>query len=272
MSHTLAAALLFGGTLVALVGLADDVRSASVALRLTVQFAAISWCVWSLGRLPPVNFGIAVVNLGAAGSLAAVIFLVWFLNLYNFMDGIDGIAGVEAVSVMVFAAILMSWQGGMPSIALLAEVIAAAVLGFLVWNWPPAKIFMGDSGSGFLGFCVGAIAWMTIAEGRLSMWVWLILLGVFIVDATVTLLRRWLRGARLAEAHRSHAYQWLSRRCGSHLKVTLGILGVNVFWLDPLAFAATLRPAFGSLLALIAWTPLVIVAWRTGAGVEEPVG
>jgi Fuc2NAc and GlcNAc transferase len=104
-----------------------------------------------------VNFGIAVVDLGAAGSLAAVIFLVWFLNLYNFMDGIDGIAGVEAVSVMVFAAILMSWQGGMQSIALLAEVVAASVLGFLVWNWPPAKIFMGDSGSGFLGFCVGAI-------------------------------------------------------------------------------------------------------------------
>ena len=272
MSHTLASALLFGGALVALVGLADDVRSVSVALRLAVQFVAISWCVWSLGRLPPVNFGIAVVDLGAAGSLAAVIFLVWFLNLYNFMDGIDGIAGVEAVSVMVFAAILMSWQGGMQSIALLAEVVAASVLGFLVWNWPPAKIFMGDSGSGFLGFCVGAIAWMTIAEDRLSMWVWLILLGVFIVDATLTLLRRWLRGARLAQAHRSHAYQWLSRRCGSHLKVTLGILGVNVFWLDPLAFAATVRPAFGSLLALIAWTPLVFVAWRCGAGVEESRG
>jgi Fuc2NAc and GlcNAc transferase len=269
MPHSLASALLLGGAAVALVGLADDVRSVSVTVRLAVQFAAISWCVWSLGSLPAVNFGIAVWNLGAAGSVAAVIFLVWFLNLYNFMDGIDGIAGVEAISVLAFAMLLMLWQGGSPSIALLLMVVVASVTGFLCWNWPPAKIFMGDSGSGFLGFCLGAIAWATIVERRLSMWVWLILLGAFIVDATLTLLRRWRRGARLAQAHRSHAYQRLSRRYGSHLKVTLGILAVNVLWLDPLAFAAAARPAFGSLLAVIAWAPLAFVAWRCGAGLEE---
>jgi Fuc2NAc and GlcNAc transferase len=106
-------------------------------------------------------------------------------------------------------------------------------------------------------------------ERRLSMWVWLILLGAFIVDATVTLLRRWLRGARVAQAHRSHAYQRLSRKYRSHRRVTLGILCINLFWLDPLAYAAATRPAFGSLLALIAWLPLVVIAWRCGAGVEE---
>jgi Fuc2NAc and GlcNAc transferase len=147
--------------------------------------------------------------------------------------------------------------------------VAAAAAGFLIWNWPPARIFMGDAGSGFLGFFVGSIAWATIVRGRLSIWVWLILLGAFIVDATVTLLRRWLRGAHLAEAHRSHAYQRLSRKYRSHLKVTLGILLINGVWLDPLAYAAAARPVWGAGLALLAWVPLIAVAWTAGAGTEE---
>ena len=188
------------------------------------------------------------------------------------MDGIDGIAGIEAVSVMVFAAILLAATGAGSSSAIFLLVASASVMGFLLWNWPPAKIFMGDSGSGFLGFCLGSAAWATIVEHRLSMWVWLILLGAFIVDATVTLVRRFLRGARLAEAHRSHAYQKLSRKYGSHRKVTLGILGVNLVWLDPIAYGAAERPSLAALLTLIAWLPLTFAAWRCGAGVEEDTG
>lgn len=266
LPEAVAAVLLVGGTIVALIGFVDDLRSVSALARLAVQFAAFSWCVWSLGPLPPVNFGFAVWNLGIAGSVVAVIFLVWFLNLYNFMDGIDGIAGAEVISVTAFAAVLVIWQDGEPSTVSLFLVVAASVAGFLIWNWPPARIFMGDAGSGFLGFCVGAIAWETIVRGRFSIWIWLILFACFIVDATVTLLRRWLRGARLAEAHRSHTYQRLSRRYRSHLKVTLGTLFVNVFWLDPMAFMAVARPSFGPLLTFVAWLPLVVVAWRCGAG------
>jgi Fuc2NAc and GlcNAc transferase len=261
--------LIFGGLAVGMVGLADDVRSMPVALRLSVQFAAFIWCVWMLGPLPPVHFGVGVVDLGIAGLALAVVFLVWFLNLYNFMDGIDGIAGVEAVSVMMFAAILLAWPGDGSSPALVLLVASASVLGFLAWNWPPAKIFMGDSGSGFLGFCLGSIAWATIAAGRLSIWVWLILLGAFIVDATVTLVRRWLRGAHVTQAHRSHAYQRLSRRYGSHKKITLGILGLNVLWLDPLAYLAAAHPPLGAVLAVTAWLPLILAAYWSGAGLEE---
>ena len=264
----LAAALLVGGPFVALIGFIDDLRGVSVGVRLAVQFAAFGWCVYCLGALPPVQLGFAVVNLGIAGSIVAVIFLVWFLNLYNFMDGIDGIASVEAISVMTFATLLIFWQRGEPSIVFALLVVVAAAAGFLIWNWPPARIFMGDAGSGFLGFFVGSIAWATIVRGRLSIWVWLILLGAFIVDATVTLLRRWLRGARLAEAHRSHAYQRLSRKYRSHLKVTLGILLVNALWLDPLAYLAAARPVWGAAFAVVAWVPLIVVAWTSGAGIE----
>ena len=264
----LAAVLLIGGPLVALIGFIDDLRSVSVSARLAVQFAAFGWCVYRLGPLPPIHLAFAVVNLGVGGSITAVVFLVWFLNIYNFMDGIDGIASVEAISVMTFATLLIVWQRGEPSIVFALPVVAAAAAGFLIWNWPPARIFMGDAGSGFLGFVVGSIAWATIVHGRLSIWVWLILLGAFVVDATVTLLRRWIRGANIAEAHRSHAYQRLSRRYQSHLKVTLGILVINACWLDPLAYLATARPALGAAFAAIAWLPLVAVAWTAGAGTE----
>ena len=206
--------------------------------------------------------------MGVVSTAFAVLFLVWFLNLFNFMDGIDGIAGAEAVSVMTLASGLMLWTGVDSALVFLSWAIAASVIGFLIWNWPPARIFLGDAGSGFLGFYIGAIAWQTITENRLSFWAWLILLGVFIVDATVTLVRRWARGARLADAHRSHAYQRLSRRFHSHLKITLGVICINVFWLGPFAFAATARPRLGSLLALIALAPLILIAWYQGAGLD----
>jgi Fuc2NAc and GlcNAc transferase len=185
------------------------------------------------------------------------------------MDGIDGIAGLEAVSVLAIAAALLARHGSDPSPMYLLAVVATSVAGFLIWNWPPARIFMGDAGSGFLGFGLGAIGWATVVAGEFTVWVWLILLGGFIVDATVTLLRRYLRHAPLAQAHRSHAYQRLSRRYGSHLKVTLGILCVNIFWLGPLAAIADARHSAGALLTLIAWSPLVVVVWQSGAGIGE---
>jgi Fuc2NAc and GlcNAc transferase len=265
----LAAVLLIGGPCVALIGFIDDIRSVSASLRLAVHFAAFAGCVFCLGPLPPVDFGSTAVNLGIGGTIAAVVFLVWFLNVYNFMDGIDGIAGVEAISVMAFATLLLFRQRGEPSIDFALLAAAAAAAGFLIWNWPPARIFMGDAGSGFLGFFLGSIAWATIVRGRLSIWVWLILLGAFVVDATVTLLRRWSRGANLTEAHRSHAYQRLSRKYQSHLKVTLAVLLINAFWLDPLAYLAAARPAMGAACAAIAWLPLIAVAWTSGAGTEE---
>ena len=254
------------GSAVALVGFADDKWHLSATTRLTVHFGAVSVFVWSIGRLPPVDFGISVLDLGIAGSLLGILALVWFLNLYNFMDGIDGIASIEAMTVAAAAALFLVLHGADSPVAVLMWLTVAAVGGFLLWNWPPARIFMGDAGSGFLGFILGALAWTTIAAGKLSVWFWLILVGAFFVDATLTLLRRWRRGEHLATAHRSHAYQRLSRRFGSHLKVTLGVLTVNLVWLAPLAWLAALHPSFGAGLTLLAWAPLAIYAWRSGAG------
>lgn len=131
---------------------------------------------------------------------------------------------------------------------------------------------MGDVGSGYLGFALGAMALWTVVEGRLTAWVWLILGGAFLADATVTLLVRAWRGVALAEAHRSHAYQRLSRCWGSHRWVTLAFVAVNLLWLAPWAFLAAARPHLGAACAVAALAPLFVLAARLGAGRPGEIG
>ena len=140
----------------------------------------------SLGGLPPVQFGSAVIDLGFFGAALAVVFIVWMINLFNFMDGIDGIASVEVICIAAGA----WWLAALPEGSFVGSLLAlliASTAGFLVWNWPPAKIFMGDVGSGFVGSVLAGLALVTCTLGIMDVWPWLILTGVFLVDATVTL-------------------------------------------------------------------------------------
>jgi Fuc2NAc and GlcNAc transferase len=211
----------------------------------------------------------AVVALGSAGRILAVLAIVWAINLFNFMDGIDGIAGVEAVFVAAAGACLCAAGGGASAVSAAGFVLAGSCLGFLVWNWPPAKIFLGDVGSGFLGYCLAVLTLAATRGSPAAGWIWIILLGVFLVDATVTLSRRAVRGARVHEAHRSHAYQSLARRWHSHLKVTLAVSALNLCWLLPLASFAAVRPRWAIASTAMALLPLVIVALWVGAGADE---
>jgi len=259
-------AVAVGGVAVATIGFLDDHGHVDARLRLLCHALAFSWAVWWFGGLPAVDFGWGPVNLGWLGSALLMLYLAWFLNLFNFMDGIDGIAAVQAVTMTVSAALLIAansndWGAGFP-----LWLLAASSLGFLWWNWPPAKIFMGDVGSGYLGYALGVLALWTVVEGWLTPWVWLILGGTFLADATVTLAVRALSRVSVATAHRSHAYQRLSRHWRSHRRVTLSFLFVNVVWLSPLAWIATKQPAFGMVASLIALTPLFFTAVRLGAG------
>jgi len=240
------------------------------------EFVAAAGIValWWLGGFPALPLPGLELGFGWLGIPLGVLCIVWLLNLYNFMDGIDGIAGVEAVTVAAGAALLL-WVRGDAAMAGVLVLLAAAVLGFLAWNWPPARIFMGDVGSAYLGFVLGVMALATSAEGPLNLWVWLILLAVFITDATVTLLRRLLRGERWYEAHRTHAYQHAARRFGSHRKVTLAVGALNVLWLLPLAGVACALPGYGWWLAVVAYLPLLLLAVKFGAGqapAAEPAG
>ncbi len=257
-----------GGLAVALVGLADDFRHIRAPFRILVHLAACGTGLYFLGGFPPVVIGSIVVDLKMAGDLLSIIFLVWLLNLFNFMDGIDGIAASEAIFIAGGAALIIIITGRGVNFPLLLFIVSCA--GFLVWNWPPAKIFMGDVGSGFLGISLGFFIIMTMSTGELSLCTWLILFGFFFIDATVTLLTRISRRQRWYEAHRSHAYQILTRRFGSHRIVTLLILLLNVIWLlPPLAYLSSRYPERSLLVMIIAFVPILYGVFVIGAGKEN---
>lgn len=262
-------ALLGAGAGIAFLGWLDDHSHVAVRWRLLGHFAGAAWALFWLDGLPMLNvFGVSL-DLGWLGHVLAAIYLVWMLNLYNFMDGIDGIAGVEAVTVCLCAC-LVYWLGGFQSQMWVPAMLAMAVAGFLFWNFPPARIFMGDSGSGFLGMVLGVISIQAAWVSQQLLWAWLILLGVFIVDATFTLLRRLIGGEKVYEAHRSHAYQFASRRYQKHLPVTLAVGVINIAWLLPIALCVASFGLNGAFGLLIAYIPLVILAVKFHAGeIEE---
>jgi Fuc2NAc and GlcNAc transferase len=268
MPAKLGGALLGGGLAIAIVGLADDRFKLAPWPRLVVHSLAAAWAVWSLDPMRPFQFG-GNYSFGVWVSRGvAFMGLIWLTNLFNFMDGIDGLAGMETVCVSGFGAVLL-FLNGLPSYARLSWTLAAASLGFLVWNWPPAKIFMGDVGSGFLGFTLGVLALFSSKASPEFIWPWLILLAAFLVDATVTLLRRMFSRARWHEAHRSHAYQHAARATGSHAKVTLAVAVINVGWLFPLAWAALRYPTAAPALAAVAVIPLLYITIRFDGGLER---
>ena len=221
--------------------------------------------VYWLGGMPSIVIFNKVLPANLLFDGLAVLYLVWLLNLYNFMDGIDGIAGLEAVSVCLAIACVY-WFSGNSGLMILPLILTASVAGFLFWNLPPARIFMGDVGSGWLGFMLGVLSIQAAAINQVYIWSWLILLGVFIVDATTTLFTRLCRGDKIYEAHRSHAYQHASRIFGRHSSVTAGVFLINVIWLFPWALLVGLGRVDGLIGLLIAYAPLVILAIQFKAG------
>lgn len=260
---------LFGaGLLVAVIGFMDDHGHIAARWRLLGHFCAAIWALAWLGGLPPLQVFGFTLAMGWLGHVLAAFYLVWMLNLYNFMDGIDGIASVEAITACL-GGCLLYLVGGADELIWAPLLLAGAVLGFLFWNFPPARIFMGDAGSGFLGMVLGVLTLLAAWQSSELLWGWLILLGVFVVDATFTLLRRLLRGEKVYEAHRSHAYQFASRRLRRHLPVTLGVLAINLLWLLPVAVAVVLQQIDGLAGLLLAYAPLLALALFYRAGTQE---
>lgn len=264
MPGTLPAALIVGGGLVAAVGFWDDHVDLPARLRFALHVAAAVWSVALLGPVQQVPLG--ATTWTAPAWLAwpvSIVATVWLLNLYNFMDGIDGIAAGEAVCVSLAVLLIAHLVGvELPGLALLA----AAAAGFLVLNWPPARIFMGDAGSGFLGYAFAAYLLFAANEDARLLWVWIIVLGLFWVDATVTLVRRLVAGQRWYAAHRSHAYQHAAQRFGGHLPVTLAVVAIDLLVLAPLAAAAAIRPDLAYICAALTVAALVALALALGAG------
>ena len=260
----------------AAVGLRDDMAHLPARVRFGVQVFVCAGLLITLGDLPVLTLSAGLEFQLAGWAFFGLLLLVsvWWINLFNFMDGIDGIAGTEAVFMLLAGAVLAAWSQpeAMSSPAwLLMLFVVAATVGFLLLNWPPAKIFMGDVGSTWLAFMVFALALLSVQSGWLSYATWVVLAAVFVTDATVTLLTRILRGERWYEAHRSHAYQRLSRRWqgdrkAGHRSVTLLVAAVNVLWLAPWAWACVQWPASAVAFVVAAYLPLVFAAFWLGSG------
>ncbi|HEV7587540.1 MAG TPA: glycosyltransferase family 4 protein [Longimicrobium sp.] len=279
LSPEVALALAGGGAAVAAIGWVDDHaggRGGVHALaRAAVHFAAAAWALWCLGGLPELRTGTGSVPLGLVGTVLAAFGIVWSTNLYNFMDGIDGLAAGEAVSAGLVGAVLLLATGE-PGLAGTALAVAGASLGFLKWNWSQARIFMGDVGSYFLGFTFAVLAVASERAGAVPLLAWMVLLGVFVFDATATLVRRVRRGERFHQAHRSHAYQRAAIAVRSHARVSGAVQALNLV-LALLAAAGTLRPGWlpwtvGAAVVILAALYLVIERrWPMHAGTGPDV-
>lgn len=254
-------ALIGGGVLVMAIGWVDDHRHVAARWRLLTHLIAAIWAVYWLQGVSAIGFGQMTLSLNGVGHMLAVVGIIWMINLYNFMDGIDGLAAGEAVTVALVAAGLLWWVGA-ADLALIAALLAAACGGFLWWNWSPAKIFMGDVGSGFLGYCFAVLMLASEKAEALPLTAWLILLAVFVLDATYTLASRVIRGERWYTAHRSHAYQRLIQLGHPHVRVTSAVMLVNLLVLAPIAWVVVRQPAWTFValpgLALLGW-----FVWRT---------
>jgi Fuc2NAc and GlcNAc transferase len=268
-------ALLGGGASIALLGWLDDRSSLSARLRLVVQVLAAAWTVAWLGGFAELDLGARHARLGTLGSVLAVLAIVWATNLFNFMDGIDGLAGSEALLLGGFGAWFLAGTAASP-LAGVAAACAGGALGFLLWNWHPARIFMGDVGSAFLGYLFASLAIAGERAGGPPALIWVLLAGVFVFDATVTLLRR-LRRGYWSEAHRTHAYQRAVQAGWSHARVSGAVVMLNItIGLSALQLARhpqRLLPALlacGLLLAVVyvavghhvPFPPLVRRPWR----------
>ena len=231
-----------GGLLVAFIGYYDDVYSIKAGWRILFHFIAANWAFYWLGGFPVLDLGVSKIALHGVGYLFAIIGIVGCINFYNFMDGIDGLAGSEGIFIGLGSGIAL-WIVGEYHTAIVLWFLASAIAGFTIWNWPPAKIFLGDVGSGFLGFIFAVLGLYTINKGFLPITFWWLLLAVFLCDTTFTLIYRIYQGKSWYSAHREHAYQHLIAYGANHKQVTLSIIIINYFILLPIAFAALYWPA-----------------------------
>jgi UDP-N-acetylmuramyl pentapeptide phosphotransferase/UDP-N-acetylglucosamine-1-phosphate transferase len=213
-----------GAMLLAAVSWLDDVGGLPPATRLFAQAAAV--LCGMLAEIPagPVFQGWLPAELDV---IVAALLWLWFVNLFNFMDGIDGLAGSEAAAIATGLFLFASWGVEQdPALAALAAAIVGAATGFLVWNWAPARIFLGDVGSVPLGYLLGFLLLDLAARGRWKLA--LILPLYFLADATITLLRRLARRERVWQAHRQHFYQRAVQRGLGHAAVTIRVIAANL--------------------------------------------
>ncbi|QKF58973.1 glycosyltransferase, family 4 [Aliarcobacter lanthieri] len=236
-------ALLFGAV-ISIVSFFDDIYELSPKLRLLVQAIVAIGGLYFLGGFETLTLGILDIQNLIFTNIFAFFLIIWFINLYNFLDGINGYAGSESIFLALAGFILFSGNHFL--------VLAVAVLGFLYWNWNKAKIFMGDVGSTLLGYNIAIFTIYYANQEPTNFWIWIILFGIYWFDATLTLIRRKLNKEKLSQAHKKHAYQRLTQSGWSHYKVTNYSIGLNLVLFSIVYFISNIFIAFIISLIILA--------------------
>lgn len=251
--------IVIGLILITVIGLIDDYYNLSASIRIMAYLVGSGFSLHFIGGLEFISINENTFHLGNIGYFLGVIFLVWLTNLYNFMDGTDGFAATQTISVSIFCFFLFFLSENLPFYIIML-CIASTTIGFLYWNWAPAKIFMGDVGSCTIGFLFGLFCIYTENEGIISISVWTILLAPFIADATFTLIKRIINRERWYEAHNSHAYQKLYQHGFSHNQLALGLFAANIFLIWPLGYIAYTYKQYELLMLVLAYI-LLVITW-----------
>jgi len=224
------------GAIISIVSFFDDIYELSPKLRLIIQAFVAVLGLYFLGGFKTLTFGIFDISSLILTNIFAFFMIIWFINLYNFLDGINGYAGSQALFLALAGFVLF---GGNHFL-----VLAVATLGFLYWNWNKAKIFMGDVGSTLLGYNIAIFTIYYANQEATNFWIWIILFGVYWFDATLTLIRRKLNKEKLSQAHKKHAYQRLTQAGWSHYKVTNYSIGLNLILFLIVYFVSNIFVAF----------------------------
>ena len=257
-----------GALIVVCISLADDVRPTSPALRIVFHLAAGGCVVLAGLSAEAIVFPGGTLDLGTiAGTLFTVLFVAWAVNLYNFMDGMDGFAGGMAVIGFTALAVLCFRRDAAPIVAL-SLVAAAASLGFLLFNFPPAKIFMGDLGSSLLGYVAAAVMLWAEDAASVPLWISVLVFSPFIVDASVTLVRRVLAGDKPWRSHRGHFYQRLVLLGWGHRKTVVREYGLMLACAGS-AVVAQWAPVGVQTALLAAWVAGYVVLVLAVTGLER---
>ena len=224
------------GIIISVVSYFDDLFELSAKIRLLIQALVAVLGLYFLDGFDSLNLFFFSIENQLITNVFAFFLIVWFINLYNFLDGIDGYAGSEAIFLSLAAFILFGDSHFL--------VLLVSVLGFLIWNWHKAKIFMGDVGSTLLGYNIAIFTIYYSNQESINFWIWIVLFGVFWFDATLTLFRRYKNKEHLSLAHKKHAYQRLTQSNITHDKVVLYAMLVNILLFCILLFVSEVIISF----------------------------
>jgi len=251
----------YGAVIALLIGYIDDLISISSLKKLFLQFFLVLWILYFSNVE---IFSQNKVEFSFTLWLLVPILLVWLINAYNFIDGIDGMAILGAILISSTLLVTLILTSGFSDLMLMLLVLLASCLGFLFFNWPKATIFMGDSGSIFLGFCFSSLIVYSVKSNEVSLFTWLVVFGYYLADTSTTTILRVFLVKNWYGTHRSHAYQNLARIKDNHFLVTIGVLIYHLLWLLPLAILTVVKPDQGLIIVIFAYLPSILWTIKFG--------